>query len=250
MDRETIFATWVPPGGAWSLWARPILFAQMPAPPSQPATGADAAPFFALAWALPLSDRPVLVVDLPGAEAVLLGMALAGRGYRPVPLFNACTGPHEVIDQGPIIEALRDGAAYLAGLTLADAAPAFLLDSRRMSPDTSPLWPGNFDNRWKVFPQDFPSATVLTERGFRRVLLIQRGRLQPQLDLAHVLLRWQDAGLEITGKDLADREPPARIRVRPPPWYRRAWLRFLEMLGLGRGPEGGFGNVIPRPSHG
>ena len=56
-----------------------------------------------------------------------------------------------------------------------------------------PPGPGTFDNRWVVFPQDFPSAAFLRSRGVAEVLLIQAGA-QPQEDLAHVLLRWQQGG--------------------------------------------------------
>ena len=48
------------------------------------------------------------------------------------------------------------------GLAATHAPPAFLLDSDRMkapAPD-----PGRFDNRWLVFPQDFPSAAFLRSR--------------------------------------------------------------------------------------
>jgi hypothetical protein len=248
MQREALFEIWVPPGGLWSLWARPILFAQMPEAGSGPAGGE---PWRALdvGWAPGAGEQTVLVVDLPGEESVRMGLALAGRGYRPVPLYNACTGPHEVIDQGPIIEALRAGAGYLAAQALTDAAPAFLLDARRMSPARE-IRPRAFDNRWKVFPQDFPSAGFLTGRGFTRALLIQRGRTHPQEDLAHALCRWQDAGMALAAKDVAGGARPGPITVDRPAWYRSAWQRVLAVLGLRRGPRGGFGGVVPEPSHG
>src|SRR5262245_17267457 len=222
MSPEAIFECWAPPAGEWSLWARPILFAQMLAaskpaglwppwvrptlfaqtPPaaSQPAAG-PARRAIDVSWA-PTTGDTVVVVDLPGEESVLTGLALAGGGFRPVPLFNGCTGPSEVIDQGPIIEALRAGAPYLAGLPLEGAPPAFLLDSRREGPAWR-LPPGSFDNRWKVFPQDFPSAAFLTGRGLRRAVMVHRDRLEPAEDLAHVLRRWQDAGLVIEALDVA-----------------------------------------------
>jgi hypothetical protein len=49
-----------------------------------------------------------------------------------------------------------------------------------------------------VFPQDFPSANFLFRHQISRVLLFQHGgRAQPQSDLAHVLLRWQEARMEV-----------------------------------------------------
>src|SRR5437773_2260415 len=103
MEREELFDIWVPPGGTWSLWARPVLFAQMP-PFSGQVPGDEAWRSSDVEWAPDAAYRRVLVVDLPDAESVWLGLALAGRGYRPVPLFNACTGPHEMISQQAIID--------------------------------------------------------------------------------------------------------------------------------------------------
>jgi hypothetical protein len=248
MNREAIFENWIPPAGVWSLWARPVLFAQMPEVVSPPA-GGEPWRDLDVSWAPDVAEKVVVVVDLPGAESVWMGLALAGRGYRPVPLYNACTGEYEVIDQRPILEALRAGAGYLGGLAPCDAAPAFLLDSRRKGLGR-PVQPGVFDNRWQVFPQDFPSATFLLERGFGRAILVGRDWREPAEDLAHVLRRWQDAGMRIEGVDVSKGAEPAPIAVGRPPWYRTAWQRALAILGLRRASGGGFGSVVPRPRQG
>jgi hypothetical protein len=248
MNREDIYQSWVPPDGEWSLWARPVLFAQMPDAESE-RTPDEPWRTFDVSWAPSSSEKTVVVVDLPGEESVWMGLALAGRGYRPVPLYNACTGPHEVIVQLRIIEALRAGAQYLASQPLPGAPPAFLLDDQRMTP-VSPVRPGDFDNRWTVYPQDFPSADFLTARGFVQVLLIQRRRLQPRADLADLLRKWQAAGMTILAKEFVPPGPPTPIVIGRIPWYRSAWHRLLEMLGLRRSPRGGFGHIVPKPSHG
>jgi hypothetical protein len=200
MNREEVYEAWVPQAGAWSVWARPVLFGQMTAASGsgstyasslrwawdlfgQPSAGAEQ-PWLNLRvdWAPPPEQNVVLVVDLPGADGVHLGLALAGYGYRPVPLYNGCTGPSELLDQGPILRALRDGAVFLAAHALPDQAPpAFLLDSRRQSLPR-PLRPGMLDNRWKVFAEDFPSAELLKQRGVSRAVWIGQGN--PQDDLA------------------------------------------------------------------
>jgi hypothetical protein len=251
VDAEAVYESWVPPGGAWSLWARPVLFAQMGDAGSEagevPAPGAWSN--LDVRWAPDVGTGTVLVIDLPGEESVWTGLVLAGRGYRPVPLYNACTGPHEVIDQGPIIAALRAGAPYLRSLALAPGAPpAFLLDSRRTIVERE-VRPGAFDNRWQVFRQDFPSAQTLAERGFTQVLLVQRGRRLRE-DLADVLHGWQGAGVALLMKDVSGEMPPAPLRLENLPWYRAAWFRLLERLGLRGSPPGGFGHLVPEPSHG
>lgn len=253
MSPEVVWQIWAPTASTWSLWAKPMLFAQMadsrsgftpPTAPVRPESLPD------LPWSASIDGGTVLLVDLLDLEVVLVGLALAAHGIRPVPTFNVCTGLHEVVPQKTIMQHLVAGADLLARQALAaDAPPAFLLDSNRMNP-AQPLQPGLFDNRWKVFPQDFPSARFLLDHGIRKALLVQRGRRQPQEDLAHVLRMWQDAGLAIEAKDMAAATGPERLTITAPPHYRAMWYRFLEILGLRRNELGGFGAVIPQPSKG
>jgi hypothetical protein len=267
MNREQVYEAWVPQTGAWSLWARPVLFGQMSAMSSQgpddptpirwawdlfgQTVGAEGEqPWLSLPvdWAPPLMQNAVLVVDLPGAEGVHLGLALVGHGYRPVPLYNGCTGPSELLDQGPILRALRDGAFFLAARALPnDAPPAFLLDSRRQSLPR-PLRPGMLDNRWKVFPEDFPSAELLAQRGVSRVVWIGYGK--PQDDLAHVLRVWQDAQIALGAKDPAVAGPPRKLIVPPIPRWRRWWNLLRSHFGFQRSPSEGFGYIVPARTHG
>lgn len=272
MNPETVFQTWVPAEGVWSLWARPILFAQMQQrdyrrhastpfkdpddealqhaiiPEGTPAPRTDAWRNIDVSWASQAGEGVLFVVDLSGAESAWMGLALAGAGYRPVPLYNACCGANEVIDQGPIMVALLVGTAYLASLPLPDdAPPVFLLDANRMKPNR-PLLPLAFDNRWKVFPQDFPSAAFLVTKGITRAMLVLRNERQPAEDLAHILRRWQEAGIGIEVKNVADDLAPMPIRVDQPPWYRSVWQRVQALIGLRRSWWGGFGSEIPEPS--
>jgi hypothetical protein len=252
MNREDVFEAWAPPASIWSLWVRPVLFAQM----AETSLGVtpETTPLIDVSWAPragdPAAEPIVLILDLPGEEAVRTGVALAARGYRPVPLFNACTDANEVLEQTSIIAALRAGVESLAIASLpADAPPAFLLDDRRMGAGL-PAPAGSFDNRWKTFPQDLPSAGFLLARGLRRAVLVQRHDREPQEDLVHVLRRWQDAGIAIDAKDVADKQPPGPLEVPRPKWYRLAWERVLMALGLRLGPQGGFGTHLPEARHG
>lgn len=244
MKREEVYEHWVPAKSIWSLWARPVLFAQMPreipavAPPSNSLN---------TSWAPDITQRVAVVIDVSADESVWLALALANRGYRPVPMYNGCTGPHEVITQGPILDALGSAATVLPREIPVDAPPAFMLDSRRHGLAGAP---GAFDNRWQIFPQDFPSAKFLLGKGIQSALLIQHGRITPATDLAHVLRRWQESGISILAKDLADAAPSAAITVQEPEQYRSIWQRLSAMLGLRRAPLGGFGGVVPQPSHG
>jgi hypothetical protein len=258
----------------WSLWARPVLFATMlenegpgstgitssvvtrpmlvtTMPQNAPgSTGEQPWRALDLRWVPLPEEQTALVVDLDGEESVHMGLALAARGYRPVPLFNACTGLHEVIDQRPIIHALRAGTEYLAARSLLAASPpAFLLDARRMTP-LRRVRPGDFDNRWQVFPQDFPSIFFMRNRGFTRAVLVQRGRKEPQDDVKDVLLGWQNFEAWIQVKDVDDAAAPATVTLAQTAWYRWFPRRILETIGLRGAPRGGFGRIVPEPSHG
>lgn len=242
MTREELFEAWAPDGAEWSAWTKPVLFAQWPDTVTPPATTPEwAEPSYL--WLPQASGRTVIVVDLPAVESVRTGIVFARRGYRPVPLFNTTHGPSPVVEIAPLMLELGRGAGQLKTISLAAGAPpVFLLDANRMQQGVPPS-PGKFDNRWVVFPQDFPSATFLRSHGVAEVLLIHTGA-NPQEDLAHVLLRWQQSGLRIVAASPTD-SAPRDITVSRPSWFRWAWYRALTAARLRRNNAGGFGAVIP-----
>src|ERR1043165_7833111 len=103
---QDCFLVWAPDQDFWSQWAKPVVFANAPlfrddVPLDIP--NLDNAP-------LPGSfDPAAIVVDLPGEMSVRVGLALAERGYRPVPLFNGTSGPAAVVPVEPIEQALGNG---------------------------------------------------------------------------------------------------------------------------------------------
>jgi hypothetical protein len=139
MTREELFDAWAPTGGPWSDWAKPVLFAHWPRP--LPAV-ADAPPAD-ISWVPPSAERVALVIDLPGAASVQVGLALAAVGYRPVPLFNACPPPVEgepgvaVVVVEPILAALAHGGRPAARLRPPGRRPAGV-PPRRRSTNGSP----------------------------------------------------------------------------------------------------------------
>jgi hypothetical protein len=205
----------------------------------------------ALPWVPPLESKACLVIDLPGSDSILLGLMLAAHGYRPVPVLNVCTGANEVLDMHSTLVALQEGAAFLYTLRLpVEAPPAFLLDSRRRGEGLSKQpAPGDFDNRWQVFPQDLPSAEELLAHGLSSALLVQAGG-EPREDLVHVLRRWQDAGLVLRQVTPGAEDQPRALEVAAPNWYMSIWYRMLALVGLRRNDLGGFGGVVPRPGSG
>ena len=153
------------------------------------------------------------------------------------------------VDVLPIISALRKGAEQLAQLNLPfDAPPAFLLDSNRQG--WRKMIPGEFDNRSVSFTTDFPSANFLAAQGIERVILVQKGKLEPQPDLAHTLRRWQDGGINLERLRLDLPSRPEAFEVAQPSWYGAMFQRALSSLGLRRSKTGGFGAWVPGSSAG
>ena len=248
MHGQLLFDHWTPPESIWTAWAKPALFAQL----SPPATAAPAAlPAAPIDWAPPITQRCAIIIDLPAHEPLLLGIALAGKGYQPVPLYNCCIGPRPTLDLTDVVATLEAGCHVLQGLRLpADAPPAFLIDSRRRKGHRPPT-PGDYDNRWLVLPQDFPSATFLHTHGIRQVVVVQEAAGQPQEDLAHVLLRWQEAGIKISALDWNPSDQSPRETTITRPWmFRTAWYSFLAMLSFRPNSAGAFGSIVPTPSQG
>lgn len=247
MTRESIFEAWAPAGGWWSPWVKPVLFATM-LPPYFEGTVASVD----VSWA-PRTGATALVVDLPVPEGVFVAVSLASRGYRPVPLYNAHPGTGDpltaVVDVRPIADALVMATPPLLAAEIPpDAAPAFLLDAdRRLG--RAPPRPGMFDNRSVSFVTDFPSANLLLSRGITRGLLVQRGAMKPQADVAHTLRLWQAAGMTIEAVSLGDGvEGPVPCPLKRPSRLAIWWHTLTAAAGFRRNPLGGFGGMVPEPS--
>jgi hypothetical protein len=242
MSLEDIYPTWAPPDVVWSRWAKPVLFAEAALPVLTPGVPASPPPGF------DADQQTAVIVDLPGAESVAAGLALAHAGFRPVPLYNTSSHPFALVDTKLIVEGLAGGAQELASITLfPEATPAFLLDANRLAPGKAAV-PGRFDNRWVVFPQDFPSSNFLISRRIRRVILLWNETGPLPEDLAHVLLRWQKAGLEILSARPGGSPQP--LIVSQPSRFRHLWYVALLLVGLRRNSAGGFGSIVPTPSSG
>jgi hypothetical protein len=266
---QEIYEIWAPPDSVWSAWVLPVPFAQLFC---RDAMVPEELPHFNLDW-LPAvcSGDLAIVVDLPGADAIHYGLVLLGHGFRPVPVLDGSPGPYSVpapvpsqlslsvgarkplttVDMNSLLLALCQGASRLRLARLEhDAQPAFLLDSNRMAgppPESSEI----FDNRWMTFPQDFPSGRFLWDRGIRKAVLVNDKFVsQPQEDLAHVLLRWQEEGIAIESKSARFGDGPVPIWVDRPSRFRAAWYRALAILGLRRNDAGGFGGYPAEVSGG
>jgi hypothetical protein len=254
---EELFSLWAPRESIWSPWVIPVPFAQMNCLGS--ADQSFAAQKLGESSILDAADSLAIVVDLPGGEAIRFGLALAQRGFRSVPVLDGSPSPllapvspqlqYEearanqivVVDMTALLAALCGGGKLLKTLSLApNAPPAFLLDSMRLSGERN-VDKALYDNRWKIIPQDFPSAAFLKQQGIRQVILVQKERRQPQEDLAEALLRWQRAGLEILVSDEKHTREAKAIRITEPLGLRASWRRLLEAFGFLRNSVAAFG---------
>jgi hypothetical protein len=252
MTREEVFEAWAPPASTWSQWVKPVLFAHVPASAEALTVDADTV-LDAVAERLPDADgATALVLDLPGSLGVWFAEALVERGFRPVPLYNSCPPPERSfragIDVYPILDALVAQAAVVGRAKLPnDAPPAFLLDSgRRTGRAGHVMEPGTFDNRSISLPTDFPSYNFLRSHGIERAVLIQERSLEPEADLSHTLMRWQQGGVAIYRVALdGEVDTPRVIRVKRPSLFRVMWYAFTARMGLRPHPLGGFGGLLP-----
>ena len=248
-DTEACFTMWAPDGSPWSAWAKPVAFlppwdAGFPSDPAAPT------PPVTVPTAITFNTNDAVIVDLPGEEAVHMGVALARHGFRPVPLFNGTSGPKATIDVRPITRALLAGARDVEQRQLSpEAPPAFLLDSRRNEPETSPA-PGVYDNRWIVLPQDFPWGALLASRGIRFATVVRRGGVAVRTDLAHVLRRWQAHGIRTRVIDLGSQTVTDYVDIPKPSFFSMLGYATIALLGLRRSNVGGFGSRIPEQSSG
>jgi len=260
MNKDEIFNIWAPEASLWWTWTKPVLFSHL----DRGVVDGDAFEMPSnIDWCPPKATKVVVVVNLPGVDSVRMGVALAARGYRPVPLYNAIPLPNggalldpisrrrvAAVDVLPVIKELCRGAEWLGKLNIPDDAPlAFLLDANRLGGGYDPL-PEEFDNRSVCYATDFPSANFLLAHGFQQVLLIQKTSSLPQSDLAHVLRRWQEAGIGLNVLRIDFPMTPEPLVVGRPSWYGAMFQRALTAMGLRRARSGGFGAWVPESGAG
>jgi hypothetical protein len=240
-----LFGQWSPIDSVWSPWAKPALFAQSfsdryGTPPNQ----SSVTPI-TMQWAAGLKAGTGIVLDAPGQICIPAALQLARMGFRPVPVFNVTTGANAVVDVFPIRDGLYSGAAILESLKLPpDAPPVFVIDAHRC-PLSGPGLPGDFDNRWIVFPQDFPSAKFLLAHNIDSIVWAHAPGQRLAADLSQVLLRWQTAGIIMRNVEMESADAPQPLSVSQPPMFRMMWQRAIAAAGFRRNSIGGFGAQVP-----
>jgi hypothetical protein len=261
MTNEECYAIWRPEKSPWQQWVKPVLFPFLTA-----VRGGDE--YSVQDWQVPLHADTAIIADLPGAEGVSAGIAMARSGYLPVLVYNACptatldarstlfasiwnpqpVDPPVVVDMSSILTALRATTRELASLNLSNQAPpVFVLDSNRRGLGI-PYGPGWFDNRSFVGPSDFPSADYFRSRGISKVILLQP---TPGInsDLLQVLLQLQREGIAMATQSPWKSWQPRPLIVKPPMFITFAWEWLRRRFGYRRDTfQECFGRVVPHSS--
>lgn len=209
MTDKELYRIWAPLGKKWIEWVRPVPFVEI---------HEYSKDYNITMFQVPALDFPeekfgdaALIVDLPGAESVEVGIALAKDGYRPIPAFNGTIeqpGSRTTVDNQSVGMALLSGAEELKKIELSDdAKPAFLLDSNRLH--RFRIGVSVFDNSWDIYPQDMPSADYFLNNGIHKIVVI--GDCLSR-DLKKILYEYQKKKIDIYLKKGFNE--PKKVRVR------------------------------------
>ncbi|MBQ3584414.1 MAG: hypothetical protein IJA27_06845 [Lachnospiraceae bacterium] len=212
MTNKEIFRIWAPAGKKWVDWVRPTPFVGMNEYSKQYNISNFTIP--TIDYIDESYENAAIIVDLPGGESVLEGLALAKSGYRPIPVYNGTIeqpGARATVDNQSVGVALIWGATELRNIKIEDEAlPAFLLDSNRMNRFKMEI--SLFDNSWDLYHQDLPTAEYFLKNGIRKIIIIGESVSK---DLKKIFYGFQKKKIEIF---LAKRyEKPKKIIIHRQP---------------------------------
>lgn len=212
-DKE-IYKIWAPAGKKWVDWVRPVPFVEMEhfakgyGSFGTTDNGVHGAEYVDDAW-----KDVAFIVDLPGRESVREGIALAKKGYRPIPIFNGTVEQKDAratTDNESASLALMQYAGELTRIELSEnARPAFLTDRNRLQRYRVNL--GIFDNSWDVYHQDLPTAEYFLANDIHKIVVVGQTVAR---DLAKILCPFQKKGIEIFLTN--GYEAPKKVVLRKP----------------------------------
>lgn len=211
MNRKEVYKIWAPYGKKWVDWVRPVPF-----------IGIDELKQIHefIDYTIPsinyidgVYKDTAIIVDMQGVDSIKEGIALAKKGYRPIPIFNG-TNPSVgcmATTNNMIIEPLLIwGSVELNKIKLDDdAPPVFLLDKNRLN--RYKINASVFDNSWDIYPQDIPSAKYFLDNGIKKIIV--KGEVFNK-DLSKVLYKHQKCGMKILFTDGYD--IPKEVRLKKP----------------------------------
>ncbi len=233
MTAKEVYKIWAPTGKKWVDWVRPVPFVGIGQ--YQKAYGIinQALPSIQFlnqtendelntilginGWEKEYLEHTAIIVDMSGDQSVGYGVALAGYGFRPIPVYNGTLeqqGARATVDNQSVGMALELMAKELQKIDIADdARPAFLLDRNRLN--RYKLEDSVYDNSWDVYPQDLPSPEYLLDSGIESILVI--GGRKISRDVKKILVAHQKKGLKIFHTDGYEK-PRMQLVWKMPSW--------------------------------
>lgn len=193
MTNKDIFKIWAPLGVKWVDWVRPVPFISMVSTEINEVYNYEIPH---IDYVTTLEKDTAYIIDLPGHESVMEGLALAKIGYRPIPIYNGTDeqkGSIATSDNHSIEPALIYGAGALKKIELSnDAPPVFLLDSNRMNRFKMDV--SVFDNSWDIYHQDMPSYKYFMNNGINKIVVVGD---KFNKDLKLILYKFQKNNIKI-----------------------------------------------------
>ena len=195
---QEAYRKWAPFGVEWSQYVKPVFFTALSEDFGNLST--PAIPWVSDELSRFLDENTAVLIDLPGEESVLRGLALAKRqGYRPIPLYNGVPQMQvgdldSIVDNRGILRSLLQGADLLSKLNITlGAPPAFLIDSNRNKPSANTE--DQFDNRWSLMLEDMPRAEMMRAYKINKLVIWTEGEVKE--DLIPIISAYQDKGIEV-----------------------------------------------------
>ncbi len=211
MTVKDIYKIWAPAGKKWVDWVRPVPFVEMNSYSKMYNYSDFIIP--SICYVEEYCTDTAIIVDLAGTESVKEGLALAKKGFRPIPIFNGTVeqkGARATVDNQSAGISLALGATELVKTPIKeDALPAFLTDRNRLQRYKMDV--SLFDNSWDVYPQDLPSAEYLINNGIRKVIVVGTSVAK---DLKKILYNYQKKKIEIFHTNRY--ELPKKVRIMKP----------------------------------
>ncbi len=211
MTAKEIYRIWAPAGKKWVDWVRPVPFVAM----KDYSKGYDLSNLYipTVEYLDESIKDAAIIVDLPGGESVMEGLALVQAGYRPIPVFNGTIeqeGARATVDNQSAGIALIWGAQQLMQMQIKeDARPAFLLDRNRIQ--QFKMEAALFDNSWDIYHQDLPSADYFLKSEIRKIIVVGQSVSK---DLVKILYPFQKKNIQIYWTK--GYEAPKKVTLRKP----------------------------------
>lgn len=194
MTNKEIYKMWAPNDVKWTNWVRPVPFISI---------GKDNQIYELTNFELPnidyienYNENVAIIVDLPGCDSIKEGIALAKKGFRPIPAFNGTNeqiGAQATVNSHILEAGLIRGVSELEKIELSkDALPAFLIDTNRLNRFRTSI--SIFDNSWDIYSQDLPTGKYLLENNINKVIV--RGDTIKR-DLKNILYKYQKEKIKI-----------------------------------------------------